>query len=249
MESLSIGQVAKQAGVSARMLRHYDEIGLFRPAEVSANGYRWYSADSLPQLYRILALRRAGLGLSDIADIVADDSPEVEKLTEHLRVLEQERDSLNKLITAIQGQIVNLQTASRELRGLTPEGLHKERSDFSERLGVEFGAAASFASEPGDFRELSQADMEHMAATMTGILAELASLMNAGHPPESVAVQRAVRHHYAEVIRYWPAELGTYARMGKLYETDPLQRWIAESVDPALPGWLSLAIQTFAGGL
>jgi DNA-binding transcriptional MerR regulator len=45
------------AGVSARTLRHYDEIGLLRPATVDADtGYRGYSAAQLGQLNRIMAL-------------------------------------------------------------------------------------------------------------------------------------------------------------------------------------------------
>ena len=56
-----IGAFARIAGVSAKILRDYDELGLFRPAWVDpATGYRHYSPAQLPQLRRILALRVAG---------------------------------------------------------------------------------------------------------------------------------------------------------------------------------------------
>jgi DNA-binding transcriptional MerR regulator len=52
----SIGEFARLGGVSVRTLRHYDEIGLVRPATVDPDtGYRSYSAAQLGQINRIMA--------------------------------------------------------------------------------------------------------------------------------------------------------------------------------------------------
>lgn len=61
----SIGEFGRLGGVSVRTLRHYDEIGLLRPATVDPDtGYRGYSAQQLGQLNRIFALKELGLSLS-----------------------------------------------------------------------------------------------------------------------------------------------------------------------------------------
>ena len=61
----SIGEFSRLGGVSVRTLRHYDEIGLLRPATVDPDtGYRGYSADQLGQLNRIMALKELGLSLT-----------------------------------------------------------------------------------------------------------------------------------------------------------------------------------------
>ena len=61
----SIGEFARLGGVSVRTLRHYDEIGLLRPATVDpGTGYRGYSAQQLGQLNRIMALKELGLSLT-----------------------------------------------------------------------------------------------------------------------------------------------------------------------------------------
>ncbi len=61
----SIGEFSRLGGVSVRTLRHYDEIGLLRPATVDLDtGYRGYSADQLGQLNRIMALKELGLSLT-----------------------------------------------------------------------------------------------------------------------------------------------------------------------------------------
>ena len=60
-----IGEFARLGGVSVRTLRHYDEIGLLRPAAVDPEtGYRRYAAGQLGQLNRIMALKELGLSLT-----------------------------------------------------------------------------------------------------------------------------------------------------------------------------------------
>ena len=63
----SIGEFARLGGVSARTLRHYDEIGLLRPVTVDPNtAYRGYAAAQLGQLNRIMALKELGLSLTQV---------------------------------------------------------------------------------------------------------------------------------------------------------------------------------------
>src|SRR5580692_10220341 len=63
----SIGECARLGGLSARTLRHYDQIGLLRPAAVDQDtGYRGYSAAQLGQLNRIMALKELGLSLTQV---------------------------------------------------------------------------------------------------------------------------------------------------------------------------------------
>ena len=57
-----IGDFARHGRVSVRMLRHYDAIGLLRPAHVDpGTGYRYYRAGQLADLNRIVALKDLGL--------------------------------------------------------------------------------------------------------------------------------------------------------------------------------------------
>jgi DNA-binding transcriptional MerR regulator len=71
-----IGEFSKLSRVSVRMLRHYDQLGLLEPSHVDpATSYRYYTADQLPRLNRILALRDLGFSLEQIADMLAEDLP------------------------------------------------------------------------------------------------------------------------------------------------------------------------------
>lgn len=66
-----IGDFARLGQVSVRMLRHYDKVGLLRPAHVDPwNSYRSYDPGQLPVLNRIVALRELGFSLEQITDLV-----------------------------------------------------------------------------------------------------------------------------------------------------------------------------------
>src|SRR3954452_8113260 len=69
----TIGDFAGHGRVSVRMLRHYDAIGLLRPAHVDpATGYRHYRAEQLMQLNRIVALKDLGFSLHQVRSILHD---------------------------------------------------------------------------------------------------------------------------------------------------------------------------------
>ncbi|HEU5380447.1 MAG TPA: MerR family transcriptional regulator [Ktedonobacteraceae bacterium] len=69
-----IGEFSRIARVTPRLLRHYEELGLFKPARIDPEtGYRFYSALQLPQLNRILALKELGLTLTQIRNLLAKD--------------------------------------------------------------------------------------------------------------------------------------------------------------------------------
>lgn len=71
---LKIGEFSKLTQVSVRMLRHYDEIGLLKPAEIDCfTDYRYYKEEQLPAMCRIKALKDMGFSLADIIRIMQLD--------------------------------------------------------------------------------------------------------------------------------------------------------------------------------
>ena len=79
---LKIGEFSKLSRISVRMLRHYDEIGLLKPAQIDRfTDYRYYREDQLPTAGRIAALKEMGFSLADLVRILAvyDDREQMEK--------------------------------------------------------------------------------------------------------------------------------------------------------------------------
>jgi DNA-binding transcriptional MerR regulator len=73
----SIGEFARLGAVSVRTLRHYDELGLLRPARVDPEtGYRSYEAAQLARLNRIVALKELGFALAEVGTLLGDITDE-----------------------------------------------------------------------------------------------------------------------------------------------------------------------------
>ncbi|MFI8814541.1 MULTISPECIES: MerR family transcriptional regulator [unclassified Streptomyces] len=67
-----IGEVARRSGVSARMLRHYESLGLVRPSGRTGSGYREYSGEDIRRIFHIESLRSLGLSLREIGRALED---------------------------------------------------------------------------------------------------------------------------------------------------------------------------------
>ncbi|MFI9505649.1 MerR family transcriptional regulator [Nocardia sp. NPDC052566] len=96
-----INELAARAGITSRTLRHYDRIGLLAPSRIGANGYRYYGPKAVARLQRILLMRRMGVGLPTIAEILADEVDEHEALRAHIAELQHERDRIDRQLAAV----------------------------------------------------------------------------------------------------------------------------------------------------
>ena len=110
---LKIGDFSKLSRVSIRMLRHYDDIGLLKPAETDPfTGYRYYREDQLTVMGRITALKDMGFSLADIIRVleIYDDR---DRLDAFLSAREEE---LTKLSKETEYKLMLLETARKRLR-------------------------------------------------------------------------------------------------------------------------------------
>ena len=117
---LSIGDFARLGLVSVRMLHHYDAIGLLPPARIDGTtGYRFYSADQLPRLNRIVALKGLGFTLQQVAEML-DASVTAEQLRGMLLL---RRTELAAQLAADQARLLDVEARlhSIEREGAMPE--------------------------------------------------------------------------------------------------------------------------------
>ena len=110
---LKIGEFSKLSRVSIRMLRHYDDIGLLKPAEIDDfTGYRYYREDQLFTIGRITSLKDMGFALADIIKILDsyDDKDKMEAF------LSERQKELSKLNQETEYKLMLLDTARKRLR-------------------------------------------------------------------------------------------------------------------------------------
>ncbi|HEV2571872.1 Cu(I)-responsive transcriptional regulator [Methylocella sp. CPCC 101449] len=68
---MNIGQAAEHSGVSAKMIRHYESIGLLRPAARSSNTYRQYGEQDVHELRFIGRARSLGFSMKEIGELLS----------------------------------------------------------------------------------------------------------------------------------------------------------------------------------
>jgi MerR family copper efflux transcriptional regulator len=114
---MNIGQAAKHSGLSAKMIRYYESIGLLKPAHRSDSGYRLYSDDDLHTLAFIKRSRDLGFSLEEVGklltlwqdrqrasgDVKALAREHIEQLNQKIRELTGLRDTLQELVESCQG--------------------------------------------------------------------------------------------------------------------------------------------------
>ena len=115
-----IGEFSIIAQVSGRLLRYYDEIGLFSPDFTDPqSGYRYYRAGQLARLNRILVLKELGLSLDQIARLLADATS-----TEELRGMLTLRKA--QITQSVQEELARLQMVEARLEQIAVHGQMRE---------------------------------------------------------------------------------------------------------------------------
>ncbi|MFI7090827.1 MerR family transcriptional regulator [Streptomyces lydicus] len=142
----TIGDFAQYGRVSARMLRHYDAIGLLRPARTDpVSGYRFYEAAQLARLNRIIALKDLGFSLQQVAAILAEELS-AEELRGMLRLRQAELEA------ALAAAGARLAQVEARLRTIESEGRMSADDVVVKRTGTVLlaelrGVAASYGPE------------------------------------------------------------------------------------------------------
>jgi DNA-binding transcriptional MerR regulator len=107
-----IGEIAKQAGVTTRTLRYYEQFGLLAPTSVSKTGYRYYDDTTLAIIMRIRNLQQVGLSLIEIKDVIGlyfKQRKKLEAKEKTLDYLHAHLDEINTKITMLHRARLELQ--------------------------------------------------------------------------------------------------------------------------------------------
>src|SRR5512146_3367907 len=111
---MQIGEFAKQAGVSVRAIRYYEELGLIRPEKRSRGGFRLYGPENRKRLSVINFLKEMGLSLTEIRQILLAKKPsggDQATVRFLLKVFNEKLEMLESRIQALNGMKAELARA------------------------------------------------------------------------------------------------------------------------------------------
>ena len=142
----TVGDLAKEMGISVRTVRFYDEKGILRPAGYSQAGYRIYDENSVEKLQKILMLRFLDFSLEQIGQMVGDEEVDVrQSLAEQERLLTEKLEHLERVLLAVRraksAEKPDLWKKLREIVELTRERefvdeQYRDDENFNKRVNI-----------------------------------------------------------------------------------------------------------------
>jgi len=189
----SIQEVARLAGTTSRTLRHYGEVGLVTPSRTGAGGIRYYDADALVRLQRVLLLRGLGLGIPAIADVLAGETDDARALGDHLAWLHAERERIGRQIASVERTLEKKVGGERIMAETMFDGF--DHTQYEAEVAERWGADA-YAQ--GDAWWRGQSDDERAAwrARLARLQADWREAARSGVAPASAEAQALAQRQY-----------------------------------------------------
>ena len=114
---MNIGQAAAASGVSAKMIRHYEEIGLTRAPGRTASNYRTYSDNDVHVLRFIRHARTLGFGIADIKELVGLWQNKSRSSAAVKRVAGKHVEDLRRKVAELQAMVRTLEHLTQHCHG------------------------------------------------------------------------------------------------------------------------------------
>ena len=222
----SIREVSELAGVSARTLRYYDEIGLLKPLEISETGYRYYGEQELTLLQQILFYRERGLELKQIQKIIYQSDFDVMRaLQEHLLDLETKKKHMESLIFTVE-QTIRSMKGECEMSDKEKFQAFKERivRENEERHGAEI--REKYGDDEMDsanrkMLNMTEEEFERFQNLGKEINVQLEEAVLTGEKPESEKGRRIVLLHKEWLGKTWKQYTKeAHIAIGNMYISD-----------------------------
>lgn len=204
-EHLSPAETAKRLGVSAKALRLYERHGLVTPVRTQT-GWRTYGPRELARLYQVLALKRLGLPLARIAQLLAGRTDSLDRLLAlQETTLREERIRVGRALELVRAARAKLTSGGElsveDLVTLTTETTMSKPTD--DEMKAIFDPLIATHFTPEDRAELAKTPYDQAAVTAIwdGLIAEAKALM-AKDDVTSPAAQDVARRWKAQVAAF-----------------------------------------------
>ncbi|MGX7163267.1 MerR family transcriptional regulator [Enterococcus massiliensis] len=179
----TINHLAKLSGVSSRTLRYYDEIDLLKPKRINSSNYRIYGKEEVDRLQQILFLRKFGIRLEVIKDLLQQPDYDVTVLLDdqYQRLLAQKNElenllnTLEKTIDYYKGE--HTMTDKEKFDAFKQEKLQENETTYGEEIREKYGeeVVAQSNKKWAAMTEDQYAALQEAEQTMIAALNELLS--------------------------------------------------------------------------
>jgi MerR family transcriptional regulator, thiopeptide resistance regulator len=234
--AFTVGELSRLTGVTVRALHHYDEIGLVRPSQRSAAGYRIYGERDVLRLQQVLVLRELGVPLDEIAAAIDRATDRAALLRKHREALVEKRGRIDAMLTAVDAALRVLEEGT----AMQPDDFKKlfdgfNPEDYEDEARERWGNTEAYKESARRTRQYGKPEWEAIKRESEAINARLRELMVQGAAPSDPAVQAAVEDHRAHITRwFYPCSKQIHHGLAEMYIADA--RFTA-NLDKVAPGF------------
>lgn len=233
---LKVGELAKRAGMTVRMLHHYDAIGLLSPSAHSDSGYRLYNRNDVARLHAVQALRQIGLPLNEIGNLLSSEPEPLPRIVQRqITALEHQIEQANELCERL-----------RLLQSRLADGVEPNMQEWLSMLSAMSAYGKYFTAD-----ELKKI-FENWKATepqWQQLIDEIRAAMKRGTDPTSMQMQPLARRWMDLSVRWMGGDYELMKRWEKMYLHEPaakgrngveteLIHYINKAVDLRVAAWL-----------
>jgi DNA-binding transcriptional MerR regulator len=226
---LKVGELARRSGLTVRALHHYDSIGLLRPTGRSESGYRLYSRDDVARLHGIQTLRRMGLSLADVAQLLDGGAfPLPALLARQIGVLNQEI-----------AQAEALRERLNVMQAILAGGGQPEIGDWLASLSMMNTFEQYFSA--GELQLVFER-WKRCKSEWPPLVQAVREAMERGVQPDSIDLQALARRWMDVSARWMDGDMALLKRWGSMLREQPGLP-LPSGMDQALLDYIDQAIQ------
>ncbi|MEO8527086.1 MAG: MerR family transcriptional regulator [Caldimonas sp.] len=226
---LKVGELARRTGLTVRALHHYDSIGLLHPTGRSDGGYRLYSRDEVARLHGIQTLRRMGLSLADVGQLLDGGAVTLPA------ILARQVDVLDHEIA----QAKALRERLTVMQSILAGGAQPEIDDWLVSLSMMNTFEQYFSA--GELKLVFER-WKRCKSEWPPLVQAVREAMERGVPPDSIELQPLARRWMDVSARWMDGDMALLKRWGSMVREQPGLR-LPSGVDGAVLEYIDHAIQ------
>ncbi|HSM00970.1 MAG TPA: MerR family transcriptional regulator [Acidimicrobiia bacterium] len=248
-DEMTVGRVARLAGVTVRTLHHYDEIGLVVPMDRTEAGYRLYGDREVRRLQEVLFFRELGFGLEEIKEIVERPGYDrTDALGRQREMLAAKRERIQKMIDAVDAAV------DADQRGVTmsKEDMLEVFGDFDpsqyeDEARERWGHTDAYKESQRRAARYTKDDWKRIGAEAAEINEAFLALMRAGTPADSAEAMEVAERHRAHITRwFYDCSPEIHRGLGEMYVVDDRFTETIDEAGDGLAAYMSDAIKSNA---
>lgn len=248
----TVQKLAKLAGVSARTLRYYDEIGILKPARINSSGYRIYGQREIDRLQQILFYRELGVGLDSIEDIITSPSFDGAKaLREHRAKLLEKREQLDLLIANVEKTIAltegRIKMSNKEkFQGFKKKMIDDNEKKYGKEIREKYGEGTIDKSN-AKLMNMTEEEYEKMTKISEELMTILAEAFKTGDSAGELAQKAADLHKQWLTFSWHDYSKEAHASLAQMYVDDERFKAYYDKEQPGIAEFLRDAIFIYTG--